>query len=224
MLTGMRPFQRDSAAATLASVPHGQPRPIEALRHDVPPELRKPVAKRLEKDEERRYPSGVELHQELAALGEEFDCRFLSVRGLVRNRKFLAGAVALHVLLIALAVWTELRARRSAWVRNVALPQAARMVGAGRMDEAFFLLRFADPGDRGLLLFGVNYLGDHREAEFLLRATGDVEVAIFAAGTDRVDGLLGMIDDELRAEAGAVLVDLDELERTWTLAISRTWR
>ena len=142
-LTGVRPFQRDSAASTLAAVLRDQPQPIDEIRSDVPTEVRRLVARCLEKDREARYRSAVDLHKDLLALQEKLGRRAIDFRTLVRSPKFLATAVVVLAMIVALAVWMGLGVRRSQWARNVALPEAARLSEAGKADEAFRLVREA---------------------------------------------------------------------------------
>jgi eukaryotic-like serine/threonine-protein kinase len=65
MLTGSRPFEAQSSAALLAAVMRDDPKPLNEVRRDVPPEVRRIVTRCLKKDPAARYASGAELAHEL---------------------------------------------------------------------------------------------------------------------------------------------------------------
>jgi len=75
MLTGQRPFQGDSLVALAVKIANEEPAPLEKLRPDLPPALRRSVERCLAKQPERRWQSGRELAEALgrvqAALQEE---------------------------------------------------------------------------------------------------------------------------------------------------------
>ncbi|GAB3772171.1 hypothetical protein GCM10028796_42310 [Ramlibacter monticola] len=75
MLTGQRPFQGDSLVALALKIANEEPQPLEKLRPEVPPALRRIVERCLAKAPERRWRSGRELAEALgrvqAALDEE---------------------------------------------------------------------------------------------------------------------------------------------------------
>ena len=68
MLTGNRAFEGQSSAALLAAVMRDDPKPVNELKRDVPPEVRRIVTRCLKKDPAARYASGAELAQELKRL------------------------------------------------------------------------------------------------------------------------------------------------------------
>jgi eukaryotic-like serine/threonine-protein kinase len=71
MITGVRAFERPSAAATLAAVLGDEPPPLRELAPDVPPELERLVARCLRKDPERRLRSMSDLGLGFRELKEE---------------------------------------------------------------------------------------------------------------------------------------------------------
>lgn len=71
MLTGRRPFTGSSQAATLAAILQSEPRPLSALREDIPPEIEKLIARCLRKDPARRVQSMADLRVALEDLEEE---------------------------------------------------------------------------------------------------------------------------------------------------------
>ncbi|MCX6634251.1 MAG: bifunctional serine/threonine-protein kinase/formylglycine-generating enzyme family protein, partial [Acidobacteria bacterium] len=154
MLTGVSVFRRDSAASTLAAVFLCAPPPLTSSRRDVPAGLVRIVNRCLEKDREARYASAVELHKELIAFQDAQVPGAVSFRALVRNPKWLAAGAVLLAAAVTVSVWLGVRVQRARWARNVALPEAARLIEAGRTVEAFRLVRQAEraiPGDNELL-------------------------------------------------------------------------
>jgi eukaryotic-like serine/threonine-protein kinase len=61
MATGRRAFPGESAATVVAAVLRGEPRPLEVLNPESPPELARIIGKTLEKDPADRYQSAKEL-------------------------------------------------------------------------------------------------------------------------------------------------------------------
>jgi eukaryotic-like serine/threonine-protein kinase len=68
MLSGRRPFEGPSSAATLASVLRDDPPPVGRLCSGVPPELERTVARLLAKDMRSRFASAAEVMQALKAV------------------------------------------------------------------------------------------------------------------------------------------------------------
>ncbi len=79
MLTGTRPFLRDTNADTIAAILHDQPPSLAELGRDVPADLDALVTRCLEKDPQLRFESGRDLVVALGALGQE-SFRFLSTQ------------------------------------------------------------------------------------------------------------------------------------------------
>ena len=154
MLTGVSVFRRDSTAASLAAVLLAAPPALKASKKGIPAGLARIVSRCLEKNPDARYPSAIELHRELLAIRSDIERRAAGFRGLARNPYALtAGAVAL-VAIVAAGVWLGVQARQVRWARNVALPEVARLIEAGKVDDAFRLVRRAErtiPGDAELL-------------------------------------------------------------------------
>lgn len=73
LLTGMRPFDGDSIVALMLKIAKEEPTPIEKLRNDVPPSLRRVVERCLSKQPERRYQNGAELAEALIKVIREID-------------------------------------------------------------------------------------------------------------------------------------------------------
>ena len=73
MLTGQRPFQGDSLVALAMKIAKDDPPPIEKLRPDTPPALRRIVERCLAKQPERRHQTGRELSSALERVLMEID-------------------------------------------------------------------------------------------------------------------------------------------------------
>ena len=154
MLTGVSVFRRDSTASTLAAVLLSAPPTLDVSRKGVPAGLARIVARCLEKDRDARYASAVELHREALKLEEDLGRRAAGFRGLARNPKAMAAGAVLLVTIAAAAIWLGVHARRVRWVRNVALPEVARLIEAGKPEDAFRLVTQAGraiPGDAEML-------------------------------------------------------------------------
>src|SRR6202790_2145483 len=65
MLTARRAFEGQSSAALLSAVMRDDPRPLNEVKRDVPPEVRGIVTRCLKKDPAARITSGTELAREL---------------------------------------------------------------------------------------------------------------------------------------------------------------
>ncbi len=106
MLTGTRPFRRDTAALTLAAILHMEP---PALPDGFPPELERIVARCLRKDPARRFQNMADLKVALDELKEESESGKLPpapARPAARRRTWALGFAALLALAaIGAAVW-----------------------------------------------------------------------------------------------------------------------
>ena len=73
MLTGTRPFEGASPAATISSILKDEPRPVTELNAAIPPRLGRVVRRCLNKELRLRLQSALDLRNELAELREDFD-------------------------------------------------------------------------------------------------------------------------------------------------------
>jgi serine/threonine protein kinase/HAMP domain-containing protein len=73
MLTGQRPFLGDSLVALAVKIAREDPIPIENLRRDLPPSLRRIVERCLAKAPDRRFQTGEELSDALGRVLSEID-------------------------------------------------------------------------------------------------------------------------------------------------------
>jgi eukaryotic-like serine/threonine-protein kinase len=134
LLAGRRAFGGQSEWAAMNAVVHDQPTPLQDLRPDVPEALRHIVDRCLEKDEARRYPSAVELLDEL---------RHLAPAGAApppsRMVRYLAvAAVAALVVMIGIT-WVLVRRSQSAALVERSLPEIERLAGLGQYIDAYRL-------------------------------------------------------------------------------------
>jgi formylglycine-generating enzyme required for sulfatase activity/dienelactone hydrolase len=159
MLAGIRAFDGDSSATLLAAVMRDDPKPLGDLNRDVPPELRRIVARCLKKKPADRYSSGTELAQELKSCRELLfpeSGATLSPARLVREAKrprILVPLLALLILLGAGVGWLVQRNREALWAREVAVPQISQLYDQGKYGAAFALATRAEkaiPGDPAL--------------------------------------------------------------------------
>ncbi len=151
MLTGVHPFKKPHGTDTARAILHDAPGPIPA-RSDLAPELRALTGTLLAKRPNERG-SAQEARSRLARLLQETSGEPPAVSRalLALSRRALARpAVALPVLLVAIgAVYLGyqrvVQGRKVAWARDVALPEIARLVDAGRTVAAFDLAAQAEP-------------------------------------------------------------------------------
>ncbi len=73
MCTGHRAFAGNSTAEIQDAVLHRQAIPMRTSKPDLPPELERIVARALEKDRERRYPSAAAMRADLEQLGRQLE-------------------------------------------------------------------------------------------------------------------------------------------------------
>jgi serine/threonine protein kinase len=72
MLTGFRPFRANALAKLLNQIVFATPPPIHTLRNDIPEGLEEIVARAMQKEPDKRYPSGAEMAVDLTRVYQEF--------------------------------------------------------------------------------------------------------------------------------------------------------
>jgi serine/threonine protein kinase/formylglycine-generating enzyme required for sulfatase activity/dienelactone hydrolase len=143
LLTGRRAFPWRGPLRTMAAVLRDTPVPARRLRGDVPIALDAIVTRCLEKNRDRRYPSGVELHEALADCAAQLAAR--PGRGrLLRGRRLAVSALAVVAVSLAAVAWPLWQSSRVNWARTIALPEIARLIDEGRNAAAFRLVRHAE--------------------------------------------------------------------------------
>ncbi len=134
MLTGVLPFSGKGEPAVIYHILTDPPRPFPDLKPPVPPELRRMVAKALQKEPGKRYQAAVEVLEDLRRYHETLGAEAASAVNLqwfTSRLRQARIAVPTTVMTIALAVGAYGLSRhrtRVRWAREVAIPQIGRMV------------------------------------------------------------------------------------------------
>jgi serine/threonine protein kinase len=106
ILTGNRPFNRESAVQTLIQIIEGEPRPIDELNPRVPATLQAVIRRCLMKNPRDRYQSTQELAHDLQQL--ELDSKVPLRRWTRRDRiRALFGLLILLVVLGSIWIWNQ---------------------------------------------------------------------------------------------------------------------
>ncbi len=143
MLTGKRAFDAPSSTALLAAVMRDDPTPISELKRDVPPEVRRIVSRCLKKNPADRYPSAVELAQDLRQcrdlLFPESGAALTPARIMreARRPRVLVPLAGLALSWCAReSAWLVKRCRDARWAREVALPEIRQLYDQGKYGAA----------------------------------------------------------------------------------------
>jgi dienelactone hydrolase/predicted Ser/Thr protein kinase len=150
MLCGALPFKGEREASILYSVVHEDPKPLRALRPDVPQELQQIIDRSLKKKPEARYGSPLELlkdakdyRKSLTAAGTGV----FSFRSFLRLIRKPVVAVPATLLIAAVAlglIWLIHRQTRIRWARDVAVPEIRKLADAQQFAGAFRLAQKAE--------------------------------------------------------------------------------
>jgi serine/threonine protein kinase len=139
-LSGKRPFAGESNLDTATAILRDDPAPLDELRRDVPSGLQAILARCLEKEPEKRFASGQELHEALLALKRRIEAPATGLGSVLRRPAVLGVLVLLLVLIGAGLAWVLHRSSRVSWARNAALPEIERLYNSGDRDGAMRLL------------------------------------------------------------------------------------
>jgi len=145
MLSGALPFKGEREASILYSVVHEDPRPLRALRPDVPQEFQQIIDRSLKKKPEARYGSAAELLNDLKNYRSSLMAggrRAFSLRSILDLIRKPVVAVPAVVTIAALAlglVWLFNRQARIRWARDVAVPEIRKLVDDQQLAAAFRL-------------------------------------------------------------------------------------
>ena len=106
MATGERPHKGETPISVITSIVNDEPRPVDEVRTDLPPDLGRIIGRCLEKDRERRFQSAKEIRSELEDLktGKSSGAsrkRSVVIPQLRRRRKLLWHLVAVAVVATA---------------------------------------------------------------------------------------------------------------------------
>jgi len=144
MLTGQRAFRGDSSISIMSAILRENPAPPRKLRPEVPSELGDILQRCLEKNRDLRYPSGAELHKELAACQARLAARQAGLRAALRRPRIAVPAAVLAIALLALVTWLGVQSYRVRWARTEALPEIARLIEAENYGAAYGLAQQAE--------------------------------------------------------------------------------
>jgi eukaryotic-like serine/threonine-protein kinase len=154
MLAQRKPFDAVPASRTLIQILNEPAPPLNG----TPPELRRIVARCLEKDRSARYQTAQELVRDLDACSESLralDWKHPSGSwpAVVRDWRWAAAVLALVVVAGLATGWWIRRASMQQWARDVAIPQAQVLADRGDYAAAYQLAREAQrhvPEERSL--------------------------------------------------------------------------
>jgi predicted Ser/Thr protein kinase/predicted esterase len=145
MLSGALPFKGEREASILYSVVHENPKPLRALKPDVPQELQQIVDRSLKKKPEARYGSTVELLKDVKDYRNSLTAAgtgAFSFRSFLRLIRKPAVAVPAALTIAAMAlglIWLIHRQVRIRWARDVAVPEIRKLVDGQQLAAAFRL-------------------------------------------------------------------------------------
>jgi Tol biopolymer transport system component len=109
MLTGRKPFARESRIATLASILHEEPRPAVQFNETLPPEIEQVLARCLRKDPQRRWQNMSDLKVVLQDLKEDSESGKLraprDVAGRDRKQPLIWIGSGAILFIAAILVW-----------------------------------------------------------------------------------------------------------------------
>jgi serine/threonine-protein kinase len=109
MVTGKRPFERETPAQTLASIIQDKPVPVASLNPEVPAALQSIIERCLAKDPDSRYSTTADLSRELRDLRNSLSNAshriFPLFPGLLARRRMVWLGLVLAVILIAGGLW-----------------------------------------------------------------------------------------------------------------------
>jgi dienelactone hydrolase len=145
LAAGRRAFSADSELGVMHALVHDQPKPLAEIRPDLPAALREIVDRCLQKDRLLRYPSAVELLDDLRRVAHPLR----STRQPAASRYIAAAAVVLLAVVVAIA-WAAVRRWQSATIVERSIPEIERLAAAGKYIEAYRLAERATrvaPGD-----------------------------------------------------------------------------
>ena len=117
LLAGRRAFYGESEWSAINALVHDQPTPLLELRLDVPEALAHIVGRCLEKDRARRYPSAVELLDDLRRLAPASATARPS-----RTARYLAAAAVVALAVVIGITWVMVRRWQSAALVERSLP------------------------------------------------------------------------------------------------------
>jgi eukaryotic-like serine/threonine-protein kinase len=202
MLSGRRPFQRATAADTLAAILNASPPPLVEKCPDCPPALASIVERCLNKSIDQRFARGADLAAAFAALKSEVtppDFRPAAVRRRINRPRIAAIVIAvLAVFAFGLGRTAYVRSK-SVWARENVLPEIERLSNEGQFIAALRLaeearLYIPEDAKLGELIaaaqHSVTVLSEPRGAEVAYRAYEEPEAEWISLGKTPLQNVL----------------------------------
>jgi serine/threonine protein kinase len=133
LLTGFRPFRADNLSKLLHQIVYATPPPIHTYRDDIPEELEQVVAMTMQKDTEKRCPSGAHMAADLTRVYQELRTKYDSLDN-QEHFDLLRTLTFFHEFSHA-EIWEVLRA--SDWHEY---EDGEEIVREGEIDDRFYII------------------------------------------------------------------------------------
>lgn len=150
MLSGVLPFKGEREASILYAVVYDDPKPLRALKPDVPLELQQIIDRCLKKRPEARHASASELLKELKNYRDSLKAgkmgaySFRSFLGLIRKPIVAVPATVIIAAIAIVLVWVFNRQAKIRWAKNQAVPEIKRFLDDQHFAAAFRLVEKAE--------------------------------------------------------------------------------
>ncbi len=152
MLCGQLPFKGEREASILYSVVHEEPKPIKALKSDIPNEFQQIINRALRKKPESRYSSAAEMLKDLQEYQDSLRAEEMGAFNLrtflrrIRRPRIAIPAVSLVIAISLVAVWFFNHQANIRWARQEALLEIERLIEASWRDftDAYKLAEMAE--------------------------------------------------------------------------------
>ncbi len=147
MLCGQLPFTGDHEASILYSVVHEEPKPLKAVKPDIPTELQHIINHALKKKPESRYSSAGEIlndlkkYRESLRVEEEGVFNLQSLIRIVRKPRIVMSTIAVIAIACLASVWFFNRQTKIRWAREQAIPEINRLIDDLNYATAFHLVK-----------------------------------------------------------------------------------
>lgn len=134
MLSGQLPFRGDREASVLYSVVHEEPKPLKAIKPDIPVELQQIIYNALKKKRESRYSSTSEMLKDLKKYQNILRAEELGAFNLrtflrrIRKPRVAIPAICAVLVISLVAFWFFNRQANIRWARQEILPEVERLV------------------------------------------------------------------------------------------------
>ena len=134
MLSGQLPFRGDREASVLYSVVHEEPKPLKAIKPDIPVELQQIIYNALKKKRESRYSSTSEMLKDLKKYQNILRAEELGAFNLrtflrrIRKPRVAIPAICAVLVISLVAFWFFNRQANIRWARQEILPEFERLV------------------------------------------------------------------------------------------------